>query len=163
MPACSMMPRAYIIPATCIVCPACMSVMADPTFSLFYSSFSSPSSAWNAVDFRKNRRLMPMAIVRVRWVNHKCKVSSNEFDREATLCSWWVYICLVVLSSRSFQQFLERRRSSEGSTEGPHSNEGLSLSWPQRRPQAKYYQSRLQPFTAISQYAGMVNSNPNPI
>jgi hypothetical protein len=41
--------------------------------------------------------------VRVRWVNHKCKVNSDEFDREATLCSWWVYICLVVLSSRAFQ------------------------------------------------------------
>jgi hypothetical protein len=24
--------------------------------------------------------------VRVRWVNHKCKVNSDEFDREATLC-----------------------------------------------------------------------------
>jgi hypothetical protein len=66
--------------------------------------------------------------VRVRWVDHKCKVKSDEFDREATRCSWWVYICPVVLSSRSFQQFLERRRSSESSTEGPHSNEGLSLS-----------------------------------
>jgi hypothetical protein len=29
--------------------------MADPAFSSFHSSFSSPSSAWNAVDFRKNR------------------------------------------------------------------------------------------------------------
>jgi hypothetical protein len=63
-PACSIMPRAYIIPATCTVCPACMSAMADPTFSSFHSSFSSPSLAWNAVDFRKNRRLMPMAISR---------------------------------------------------------------------------------------------------
>jgi hypothetical protein len=44
------------------VCPACMSAMADPAFSSFHSSFSSPSSAWNAVDFRKNRRLMLMAI-----------------------------------------------------------------------------------------------------
>jgi hypothetical protein len=26
--------------------------------------------------------------VGVRWVDHKCKVNSNEFDREATLCSW---------------------------------------------------------------------------
>jgi hypothetical protein len=25
--------------------------------------------------------------VRVRWVDHKCKVNSDEFDREATLCS----------------------------------------------------------------------------
>jgi hypothetical protein len=69
-----------------------------------------------------------IGLVRVRWVDHKCKVNSDEFDREATLCSWWVYICPVVLSSRSFQQFLERRRSSESSTEGPHSNEGLGLS-----------------------------------
>jgi hypothetical protein len=26
--------------------------------------------------------------VRVRWVDHKCKVNSDEFDEEATLCSW---------------------------------------------------------------------------
>jgi hypothetical protein len=28
------------------------------------------------------------ANVRVRWVDHKCKVNSDEFDEEATLCSW---------------------------------------------------------------------------
>jgi hypothetical protein len=27
-------------------------------------------------------------IVRVRWVNHKCKVNSDEFDEGATLYSW---------------------------------------------------------------------------
>jgi hypothetical protein len=27
-------------------------------------------------------------VVRVRWVDHKCKVNSDEFDGEATLCSW---------------------------------------------------------------------------
>jgi hypothetical protein len=26
--------------------------------------------------------------VRVRWVDHKCKVNSDEFDEEATLYSW---------------------------------------------------------------------------
>jgi hypothetical protein len=29
-----------------------------------------------------------LAVVRVRWVDHKCKVNSDEFDEEATLCSW---------------------------------------------------------------------------
>jgi hypothetical protein len=28
-----------------------------------------------------------LGLVRVRWVDHKCKVNSDEFDREATLCS----------------------------------------------------------------------------
>jgi hypothetical protein len=59
-----MMPRAYIMPAMCTVCPACMSAMADHVFSSFHSSFSSPSSARNAVDLRKNRWLMLIAISR---------------------------------------------------------------------------------------------------
>jgi hypothetical protein len=33
-------------------------------------------------------RLLELRSVRVRWVDHKCKVNSDEFDREATLCSW---------------------------------------------------------------------------
>jgi hypothetical protein len=33
-------------------------------------------------------RAVVYGIVRVRWVDHKCKVNSDEFDEEATLCSW---------------------------------------------------------------------------
>jgi hypothetical protein len=48
---------------------------------------------------------IPPLCVRVRWADDKCKVNSDEFNEEATLCLCWVYICPVVLSSRSFQQF----------------------------------------------------------
>ncbi|KAI0567853.1 hypothetical protein Alg130_12463 [Pyrenophora tritici-repentis] len=55
-PDCSMIPRAYTSPATCDVWPACSSAIESPACSSAHSLFSSPSSAWNAVDPRKNRR-----------------------------------------------------------------------------------------------------------
>ena len=63
-PAISMMPRAYIMPATCDVCPACKSAIIPAMFSSSHALFSSPSSGWNALPLRMNRRLMPMAISR---------------------------------------------------------------------------------------------------
>jgi hypothetical protein len=42
------------------------------------SNQSSPLSGWT----------VSIGTVRVRWVDHKCKVNSDEFDEEATLCSW---------------------------------------------------------------------------
>jgi hypothetical protein len=40
------------------------------------------------VNFLPHRSFENLRDVRVRWVDHKCKVNSDEFDREATLCSW---------------------------------------------------------------------------
>jgi hypothetical protein len=37
---------------------------------------------------QERKRKILAANVRVRWVDHKCKVNSDEFDGEATLCSW---------------------------------------------------------------------------
>lgn len=67
-----MIPRAYIMPAMCAVCPACKSAIDAAALSSSHSSASSPTSAWNAVDLRKDRRLVPIAISRYPAIVQSC-------------------------------------------------------------------------------------------
>jgi hypothetical protein len=79
-PACSIIPLIYIIPAMCAVYPACLSAINAPAFSLFYSSFSSPSSVLNAVAPRKNCWLILIAISRYAAIVNSCP-NPNRLSR----------------------------------------------------------------------------------
>jgi hypothetical protein len=54
---------------------------------LFYM-WTRRSSMHSPIPYRNSGRSEHLPPVRVRWVDHKCKVNSDEFDEEATLCSW---------------------------------------------------------------------------
>jgi hypothetical protein len=61
--ACFIIPRAYINPVIYTVYSACLLAIDAPAYSSSHTSFLSLSSALNAVDLRKNCRLMLITIL----------------------------------------------------------------------------------------------------
>ena len=87
-------------------------------------------------------RAKKIGVVRVRWIDHKCKVNCDEFDREESYLrakrSWYA----SCYASRSFFGVTEIIRGSISMRRGFHPK-------PHRRPQAKEHSTGHQPLTLI--------------
>jgi hypothetical protein len=75
-----------------------LSAINAPAYSSFYASFSSPSSALNAVDLHKNCWLMPIAILRYAAIVYSCSIPIQLLRFNASRNLSIVYLHLLELA-----------------------------------------------------------------